>query len=549
MRVKGGAARLPITIELGAGWNADTRRVSASASDHRKLEFLELLDALGLVGKPVFRVIAGNTQRAVRLRVHGVMQPYPPELLRRAWDASAPSGLTSLPGSKEVNGPSGFPDAWLRAYLGEGPSDEDLLGRFLAELVLDVARTHPGCLIGRAQASAVASAWQQGAGAVHPLPDDELELLLRRLVELGVSVHDRSTLGQVVGECQRSGQHVADAVEVAFARLRPRQLAVLMHPVDLQELVTQKSLTGPVPGDHHAIKTPFRLDLRKLEESIYFELGLRLPQLVLTPSQDVPQGTTAVKLNHLLGRPVRSQPRDVVGVIQAEVLRSASRLLSVEEVEYELYQLYDKAFPQLVGAALTQISLVELTRVLRGLLAERVSIRDLRALLERLMQYATVPANPTRYVVLDQRIAEDDAAGLATTDRWLSYLAFARAGSGLRNYLSYRYTDVQDRLHAMLLDREFEESLIQTLAGPRVSHNGERRRHEQQCEAIRQKIWTALDQVGELAATPVVLTNTSLGRQALREAVASELPDLPIMARIEIRPEIRVESLLTIHHP
>ena len=140
----------------------------------------------------------------------------------------------------------------------------------------------------------------------------------------------------------------------------------------------------------------------------------------------------------------------------------------------------------------------------------------------------------------------DLAAGLPKTEAERMLAAVVNA----RRNLDQGVTLVRDLgapgAEAVLVGRAVEEG---TLAGPRVSHNGERRRHEQQCEAIRQKIWTALDQVGELAATPVVLTNTSLGRQALREAVASELPDLPIMARIEIRPEIRVESLLTIHHP
>jgi flagellar biosynthesis component FlhA len=195
------------------------------------------------------------------------------------------------------------------------------------------------------------------------------------------------------------------------------------------------------------------------------------------------------------------------------------------------------------------ISLGDLTRVLRGLLAERVSVHDLRALLERLVQYGMVPADPTRYVVLDQRIPQVETTGLSAADRWRSLLAFARAGSGLRNYLSYRYADAQDRLRVMLLDSEFEGILVQTLGGPRVSHHRERRRHEQQFEAIRQEVWAALDRVGELADAPVVLVNTSMGRQLLREVVAHELPDLPIMARTEIRPEVRLEPLLTIHRP
>jgi FHIPEP family len=432
MSLEGGAARLPITIELGAGWDGDSRRVAAPTFERLKPELRKLLDALGLPGKPMLRVTAGDARRAVRLRVHGILQPYPPELLTRAWNVSAPPGLADLSASRDRSGLPGFPDAWLRAYLGAGPSDSDL-GHFLAEVTLDVVTAHPSCLIGPAQVAGFAGDWQQGADAAQPLPNEELELLLLRLVELGVSVLDRAALGQVVGECRRWGQPLEDTVEAAFARLRPRQLTVLLHPVDLQELITGYSMTGPVSGHDQAVEMSAQSDLRKLQESVYFELGLRLPELILASSSAVPQGTVAVNINHLPGRPLRSRPRDIARVIRAEVLRSASRLLSVEEVEYELYEL-QKAFPELVEAALMLISLGDLTRVLRGLLAERVSVHDLRALLERLVQYGMVPADPTRYVVLDQRIPQVETTGLSAADRWRSLLAFARAGSGLRNY-------------------------------------------------------------------------------------------------------------------
>ncbi|MBZ4410222.1 flagellar biosynthesis protein FlhA [Myxococcus faecalis] len=119
------------------------------------------------------------------------------------------------------------------------------------------------------------------------------------------------------------------------------------------------------------------------------------------------------------------------------VLRSrAAELLGLQDVQGLLEGLEPRA-PMLVKEALQKVPLPLLTDVLRKLLQEGVSIRDLRAILEALVSPTT----------------EGDATALAE-----------RCRQALRRYLSHKFAPTGP-LYAYLVDPEVEEIL--RAAGPR----------------------------------------------------------------------------------
>ncbi|NPC83396.1 FHIPEP family type III secretion protein, partial [Pyxidicoccus fallax] len=119
------------------------------------------------------------------------------------------------------------------------------------------------------------------------------------------------------------------------------------------------------------------------------------------------------------------------------VLRTrAADLLGLQDVQRLLEGLEAQA-PVLVKEALQKVPLPLLTDVLRKLLQEGVSIRDLRAILEALVSPTT----------------EGDAAALAE-----------RCRQALRRYLSHKFAPTGP-LYAYLVDPEVEEVLRAT--GPR----------------------------------------------------------------------------------
>ncbi len=129
------------------------------------------------------------------------------------------------------------------------------------------------------------------------------------------------------------------------------------------------------------------------------------------------------------------------GELIAEHLRSLVRaraavLLGVQEVQGLLDGLESQA-PALVKEALQKVPLPLLTEVLRKLVQEQVSIRNMRAILEALVSPTT----------------EGDATALAE-----------RCRQALHRYLSHKYAP-SGPLYAYLVDPAIEETLRAT--GPR----------------------------------------------------------------------------------
>jgi type III secretion protein V len=134
--------------------------------------------------------------------------------------------------------------------------------------------------------------------------------------------------------------------------------------------------------------------------------------------------------------PVRG-PGELIADHLRHVLRArAASLLGIQEVQGLLEGLEAQS-PVLVKEALQKVPLPLLTEVLRKLVQEQVSIRDLRSILEALVSPTT----------------EGDAMALAE-----------RCRQSLHRYLSHKYAP-SGPLYAYLVDPEVEETLRG--AGPR----------------------------------------------------------------------------------
>jgi flagellar biosynthesis component FlhA len=86
-----------------------------------------------------------------------------------------------------------------------------------------------------------------------------------------------------------------------------------------------------------------------------------------------------------------------------ELRRRSSRFVSVRTVERALENL-GATSPVLVARAKEKLGIEQITRVLRMLASEGVSVRNLRAILERLLEFDYVRCNPAGLMVFDDRI-------------------------------------------------------------------------------------------------------------------------------------------------
>src|SRR5215217_2284852 len=117
---------IPVTVEFGSSLSASVEAVRGQGIEHRLASKLSaLLQQLGLVGKPEIELQGVVSNRAIRVRVHGELQPYSPDLMKRVWRALAPTSLRDLPETARMAHQPGFPDAWFKAYLtGSNASDD-----------------------------------------------------------------------------------------------------------------------------------------------------------------------------------------------------------------------------------------------------------------------------------------------------------------------------------------------------------------------------------------------------------------------------------------
>ncbi|MFZ5467854.1 MAG: FHIPEP family type III secretion protein [Myxococcota bacterium] len=225
-------------------------------------------------------------------------------------------------------------------------------------------------------------------------------------------------------------------------------------------------------------------DLQRLKEQLFYELGLRLPGIrvrtgasylpaggyalqidevpcgsgqivpgeiyaLAAPSDvsslgfDVQPATEPVSLKSICRLPAEARPRLeaaqvatrtatqlVTGHLAALLRKRAASLLGVQEVQ-ALLEALEPVAPALVKEALHKVPLPLLTDVLRQLLREEVSIRNLRCILEALVSPTT----------------EGDVHALAEKCR-----------QALHHYLSHKYAP-GGPLFAFLVDPAVEEAL------------------------------------------------------------------------------------------
>ena len=238
----------------------------------------------------------------------------------------------------------------------------------------------------------------------------------------------------------------------------------------------------------------------------------------------------------------------VIFSVAAEIRRCAHRLLSSADAEHLLAQL-ETVSPELIRASVSfaRYPLEDLTRVLRALLEEGLSIRNLSAIAEQLLEYEAITVDAIQYIVFDPRLAMLEPAPRGSANYWLNYLEHVR--SGLKYYITnkyYNYSRGPGTLLVYLLDPAIETQMagwgIERHSGARRSASAEDER-----DAIRAAIRAdARSAAGE--TRPIILTN-SVVRRTVRDLIADELPDLPVVAYSELQPDINIKPVSRISLP
>jgi type III secretion protein V len=178
----------------------------------------------------------------------------------------------------------------------------------------------------------------------------------------------------------------------------------------------------------------------------------------------------------------------------------------------------EKVAPQSVRQVIPKtVSLGVLSEILRRLVDEGLSIRDLKSILEALSQAPATEKDP-----------------LALTELVRAHL---------RRAVTHQLTQGQARLSIIMLDPSLEEvirtSIARTSAGAFLALAPDAARD------IVKAITRALQQAQTKGKTTVALITAPDTRRFVRRLIETELPHLKVVSPAELLPEIALETLAT----
>lgn len=191
----------------------------------------------------------------------------------------------------------------------------------------------------------------------------------------------------------------------------------------------------------------------------------------------------------------------------------ASDFLGIQEVR-AILEFVEKSFPDLIKEVTRLVPLQKLTEILKRLVQEQISIKDLRTILESLSEWAQT---------------EKDTVLLTEYIR-----------SSLKRYISYKYSQGQTMLSVYLLDQEIEDmiraAIKQTSAGSYLALDPD------SVQMILHAMRSTIVPTPPGGQPPVLLTAIDV-RRFTRKLIESDYPEMPVVSYQEIVPEIRMQPL------
>ena len=193
--------------------------------------------------------------------------------------------------------------------------------------------------------------------------------------------------------------------------------------------------------------------------------------------------------------------------------RYAEEFVGIQET-YNLFERLQQTFPDLIKEAQRVLPINHTTEVFKRLVGEDVSIRNVRLILESLVEWGQQEKD---VVVLTEYVRGD-----------------------LKRYISYKYSSDQNVLSAYLLDEDLEETvrsgIRQTSSGNYLALDPPvTRRLVGQTKAL-------VGDIGRLENKPVVVTAMDI-RRYVRKLIEIELYDLAVLSFQELTQEVTVQPL------
>ncbi len=424
------------------------------------------------------------------------------------------------------------PEAALRRYglltIGDGLVSQIpalVLSTAAGILVTRVASEEPDTALGKElgnqllrtpKAITVASVFVIALGLIPGLP--ALPLLL-----IGGLLFAISKL-RTKPDAPEESTHVAQPVQ-RDGQSRARRFVPVVLPWGLEYSADLSSLLDDATRSDKLMRPGLNSVGDAARELLFRELGVPLPACPVVENAELLERTVVISLFEIPASVVLI-PRDVPDEQLAQyVLERALPLLRGRAAEFlgiaETQSLLDR-LEQIAPATVRQVmpkpvSLTLLTDVLRRLIDEGVSIRDLKGILEALSQ-----------------VAQNDKDPLNLTE-------YVR--SQFKRTLTYSLTRGSGQVHVILLASDIEETIREaisrTAAGSFLSLAPQPAR-----EIVEAVSRAAAQSDSDGNPARAVLTQPDI-RRFVRKLLEVEHPQLPVVAYSELLPEVTIRATAT----
>jgi type III secretory pathway component EscV/tetratricopeptide (TPR) repeat protein len=223
--------------------------------------------------------------------------------------------------------------------------------------------------------------------------------------------------------------------------------------------------------------------------------------------------------------------------LSAEIRKNAAEFQTLNATQYIIDSLRT-VFPDLINTVMDRFSIEQICLVLRNLLEEDISIRDLRTILESLLSInGTTDVDQSRFIVFNSHV--DGLCPVSdnrTVDDLTSadYSDFVR--TDLKRYISHKYTRGHSTLIVYLLDPAIEKRLGNISTQPLT---------KDERASLRAAVKLEAGNLPATAQNPTLLTTMDV-RRTLRKLIEPDLPNLAVLSYQELSPEMNIQPIARI---
>jgi type III secretion protein V len=326
-------------------------------------------------------------------------------------------------------------------------------------------------------------------------------------------------VGRARARAKTLEEHRAATEPTVQERARPGSHEPTFAPLVVPWSVEVSSDLEPLlDSEPHGLRT-MALALR---QQIFAELGVPLPSPRVRVRAELGERNVVLSLHEVPAKifavPIETQGEQLVEWVKEQTLgllrARAADFLGLAESQRLLDELEQFAPATVRNVVPKPVTLVLLTEVLRRLVEERVSVRDLRAILEALSSVA---------------VGEKDALNLAEYIR-----------SQMRRAITFKLTRGFGQLDVVLLDSLLEDTVRRAIT--RTAAGAFLTLPPQAARDVLAAVHRALPVVLENGKRAVILTQPDI-RRFVRKLIEPELPDVWVVSFAELLPEVTLKPV------